>query len=198
MPRWTTTATAKRFLSADVRAALPENSVGAYLESLPESVHRTDSFNRAQFIESKTLMSGYLLCSQGDRMLMMHSVEGRFPFLDHRVIEFASTLRPQLKMKVLNEKYLLKQAVRRYLPAAIVDRHKQPYRAPDVAGAAVTDGMARHCLSEQAVRNSGLFDAAKVDKLTNKAARGRLSTTESQALTGILTTQLVHQQFCQQ
>lgn len=198
VPRWTTTAMAKRFLSAEVRAALPENAVGAYLESLPESVLRTDSFNRAQFIESKTLMSGYLLCSQGDRMLMMHSVEGRFPFLDHRLIEFASTLRPQLKMKVLNEKYLLKQAVRRYLPPAIVDRHKQPYRAPDVADAALADGLARHCLSAEAVRSSGLFDAAKVDKLTNKAARGRLSTTESQALTGILTTQLVHQQFCQQ
>jgi len=178
---------------------LPGDPVGPYLDSLPEAVRLTDSFNRAQFIESKTLMSGYLLCSQGDRMLMMNSVEGRFPFLDHRVIEFASTLHPSLKMKVLNEKYLLKKAVRRYLPDAIVSRHKQPYRAPDVTGEAGSDsGVVGACLSGESLRATGLFDAGKVSRLRNKAARGRLSTSESQAFTGILTTQLVHQQFCQQ
>lgn len=198
IPRWSTTAKAKRFLSDEVLAALGDDPVDAYLESLSEPVRQTDSFNRAQFIESKTLMSGYLLCSQGDRMLMMNSVEGRFPFLDHRVIEFASTLRPELKMKVLNEKYLLKQAVRRYLPAAIVNRHKQPYRAPDVDVSTGCGAMADRFLSRGAVKVSGLFDAGRVDRLRNKAARGRLSTSESQALTGILTTQMVHQQFCQQ
>ena len=198
-PRWATSSKAKRFLSADVLAELPGDPVGPYLDSLPEAVRLTDSFNRAQFIESKTLMSGYLLCSQGDRMLMMNSVEGRFPFLDHRVIEFASTLHPSLKMKVLNEKYLLKKAVRRYLPDAIVSRHKQPYRAPDVTGEAGSDsGVVGACLSGESLRATGLFDAGKVSRLRNKAARGRLSTSESQAFTGILTTQLVHQQFCQQ
>ena len=197
-PRWATTAKAKRFLSDDVLAALPGDPVQGYLDSLPDAVRRTDSFNRAQFIESRTLMSGYLLSSQGDRMLMMNSVEGRFPFLDHRVIEFASRLRPELKMKVLNEKYLLKQAVRRYLPAAIVKRHKQPYRAPDVPVSADSGGLADRCLSPESVKASGLFDAGRVNHLRDKAARGRLSMSESQALTGILTTQLVHQQFCQQ
>mgnify|MGYP001816904096 FL=1 len=197
LPRWTTTAKAKRFLSDEVLAALGDDPVRRYLESLSETVCRTDSFNRAQFIESKTLMSGYLLCSQGDRMLMMNSVEGRFPFLDHRVIEFASTLRPELKMKVLNEKYLLKQAVQRYLPAAIVKRHKQPYRAPDVNLSTSSD-LAAKCLSPESVSASGLFDAGRVNRLRDKAIRGRLSTSESQALTGILTTQMVHQQFCQQ
>ena len=198
LPRWTTTAKAKRFLSDEVLATLGDDPVRHYLDSLSEPVCRTDSFNRAQFIESKTLMSGYLLCSQGDRMLMMNSVEGRFPFLDHRVIEFASTLRPELKMKVLNEKYLLKQAVRRYLPAAIVNRHKQPYRAPDVHMSAGSGDLAARCLSPESVNASGLFDAGRVNRLRDKAVRGRLSTSESQALTGILTTQMVHQQFCQQ
>ena len=198
LPRWTTTAKAKRFLSDEVLAALGEDPVRPYLDSLSEPVRRTDSFNRAQFIESKTLMSAYLLCSQGDRMLMMNSVEGRFPFLDHRVIEFASTLRPELKMKVLNEKYLLKQAVRRYLPAAIVNRHKQPYRAPDVSLSTGSGDLAARCLSPESVNISGLFDAGRVNRLRDKAVRGRLSTSESQALTGILTTQMVHQQFCQQ
>ena len=49
-------------------------------------------------------------------MLMANSVEGRFPFLDHRLIEFANRLHPRYKMRVLREKHLLKEAMRE--PAA--------------------------------------------------------------------------------
>ena len=49
-------------------------------------------------------MTPYLLGSQGDRVAMAHGVEGRYPFLDHRVVEFAAALPPALKMKALNEK----------------------------------------------------------------------------------------------
>jgi len=198
-PRWTTTAKAKNFFSGEVRSALQDRTVENYISSLPAAVQSTDPFNQAQYIESKTMMSGYLLCSQGDRMLMMHSVEGRFPFLDHRVIEFASTLRPTLKMRVLNEKYLLKKAVGNDLPAAIVRRHKQPYRAPDISGKSLSDQRPlADCLSMTELGKAGLFDPDKVSRLQKKAAaRAHLSTSESQAMTGILTTQLIHQQFCQ-
>lgn len=198
-PRWTTTAKAKNFFSGDVRSALHDKAVDTYIGSLPAAVRRTDPFNQAQYIESKTMMSGYLLCSQGDRMLMKHSVEGRFPFLDHRVIEFASTLHPSLKMRVLNEKYLLKKAVGRDLPTAIVRRHKQPYRAPDIGGRNLSgQSPVADCLSKTALGKTGLFDVGKVSRLQQKAAaRAHLSTSESQAITGILTTQLIHQQFCQ-
>jgi asparagine synthase (glutamine-hydrolysing) len=57
-------------------------------------------------------LSNYLLSSQGDRMAMANSVEGRYPFLDHRVIEFASRLPAKLKLNGLNEKYILKKAAR--------------------------------------------------------------------------------------
>ncbi|MDZ7634169.1 MAG: asparagine synthase-related protein [Bacteroidales bacterium] len=46
---------------------------------------------------------------QGDRMAMANSVEGRYPFLDYRVIEFCSTLPDRFKLNGLNEKYLLKR-----------------------------------------------------------------------------------------
>ena len=102
------------------------------LDGLPPAFDRWAPFTKAQYIEAKTLLSGYLLCSQGDRMLMANSVEGRFPFLDHRVIEFANRLPPRMKMRGLNEKYLLKRAMAPYLPREIIDRRKQPYRAPDI------------------------------------------------------------------
>src|SRR5674536_37640 len=75
-------------------------------------------------------MSGYLLSSQGDRMAMANSVEGRYPFLDYRVIEFCSSLPADYKLKGLNEKYLLKKLLKNRIPDSILKRPKQAYRAP--------------------------------------------------------------------
>ena len=132
LTRWFTTAQCKVFFSPELNATLREDAAAQLTGQLPPAFGRWHPFNRAQYLEAKTLMGGYLLCSQGDRMLMANSVEGRFPFLDHRVIEFANRLHPRLKMRALNEKFLLKQAMAAHLPRQILERHKQPYRAPDI------------------------------------------------------------------
>jgi asparagine synthase (glutamine-hydrolysing) len=198
IPRWTTTAKAKAFFSDDLNAGLRGNAVDALTQSLPKKLDSYNAFNRAQYIESKTLMSGYLLNSQSDRMLMKNSIEGRFPFLDHRLIEFANKLHPKIKMKVMNEKYVLKKAMARYLPADIIRRHKQPYRAPDVnTGSNQFIGEeSQYHLSEKMLKDAGFFSPSKVSILQRKAAKGKpLSTSESQALTGILSTQIVYSKF---
>jgi asparagine synthase (glutamine-hydrolysing) len=100
---------------------LRDDAVARLGGQLPLAFGNWQPFNRAQYLEAKTLMGDYLLCSQGDRMLMANSVEGRFPFLDHRVIEFANRLNPRLKMRVLNEKYLFKQAMKNQLPPQILN-----------------------------------------------------------------------------
>lgn len=201
LPRWNSTARAKQFFSSATRAALSDASaVDAQVVGLPTSLARMHPFNRSQYLEATTLMPGYLLSSQGDRMLAMHSVEGRYPFLDHRVIEFANRLHPNLKMKVLNEKYLLKRAMGGRLPPQILRRHKQPYRAPDARAlesrhlSSTLTGL----LGEDALGVTGFFDPGKVAMLVRKNDSGRdLSTSESQALTGILSTQAIDQLFRQ-
>jgi asparagine synthase (glutamine-hydrolysing) len=75
-------------------------------------------------------LSNYLLSSQGDRMAMANSIEGRFPFLDHRVVELAAKMPAKLRLSGLNEKFILKQIARGQVPDQLVDRSKQPYRAP--------------------------------------------------------------------
>ncbi|MDH3521453.1 MAG: asparagine synthase (glutamine-hydrolyzing), partial [Myxococcales bacterium] len=88
LPRWELTSGLKRLYSKDVRAELENSDVYADLrDSLPTEYARWDAFEQAQFLETTILMPGYILSSQGDRMAMGHSVEGRFPFLDHRVVE---------------------------------------------------------------------------------------------------------------
>ncbi len=99
-----------------------------------------DLLTRAQWLESKMFLSGYLLNSQGDRVSMAHSVEGRYPFLDHNVMEFCMGLRSQDKLRGLNEKYILKKLMNGHLPESVVKRSKQAYRAPVASGLLIQRG----------------------------------------------------------
>lgn len=198
LPRWTSTAKVKEFFSDGLRGRLSADPLERMVASLPAAIRTWHPFNRAQYIEAKSLMAGYLLASQGDRMLMANSIEGRFPFLDHRVIEFAARLHPRLKMKGLNEKYLLKRAMGRYLPPAITQRHKQPYRAPDIASffGGRTPDYVEAMLSEDTIRRYGYFDASRVALLLRKIRAGRaIGNKDNMALVGMLSTQLWHHLF---
>jgi len=198
-PRWTTTAKCKHFFSAEFRAAIGRNAIDDFTASLPSAFHSWHGFNRAQYIEAKSLMAGYLLSSQGDRMLMANSVEGRFPFLDHRVIEFANRLHPDRKMKVLNEKYLLKRAMLDHLPGKIVKRYKQPFRAPDIPAffhGKTVPAYVSELLSEDCLRRYGYFDEKRVGYLLRKINHGKnLGYADNMALVGILSTQVWHHLF---
>ena len=199
LPRWNTTAQCKQFYSAEFKARLNTDALALLEQSLPRDYAKWHAFNRAQFVEAKVLMANYLLWSQGDRMLMANSVEGRFPFLDHRVIEFAARIHPNLKMKVLNEKYLLKRALNNELPASILLRSKQPYRAPDIP-AFFHDGVALDyvdaLLGDDTIKRFGYFDAQKTGFLLKKIRAGRaIGYKDNMALVAILSTQMWHHLF---
>jgi asparagine synthase (glutamine-hydrolysing) len=131
-------------------------------------------------------------------MAMAHSVEGRFPFLDHRVVEAATRIPPNLKLRGLTEKYVLRQAARNLLPTRLAERPKQPYRAPDSASffGAAEPGYVAHALSGSAIAEAGLFDRGAVDKLVKKGRAGRVNGfRDNAALVGILSTQLWQDTF---
>ncbi len=198
LPRWTTTAKCKEFFSPALREQLGADAQAALQHGLPPAFPAWHSFNRAQYLEAKLLMSGYLLSSQGDRMLMANAVEGRFPFLDHRLIEFAARLPPRLKMRGLCEKYLLRRAVGRYLPPRILQRAKQPYRAPDIPAffSERTPEYVTALLSEDSLRRYGYFEPNRVGLLLKKIRAGRaIGYKDNMALVGILSTQLWHHHF---
>ena len=123
--------TVVRFGSLTTRLPrLRRRSVCPYLAALPENFKRWEPLAQAQYLEITVFLSQYLLSSQGDRMGMAHSVEGRFPFLDVRLVEFCNALDPRLKLRCLREKWLLKKAAQPWLPDVIRRRPKRPYRAP--------------------------------------------------------------------
>ena len=199
IPRWVTTAKTKDFYSSSLKATLNDTAIDEIQRTFPQNLSQWHSFNKSQYIEAKSLMAGYLLCSQGDRMLMKNSVEGRFPFLDHRVIEFAQKLHPKVKMKALNEKYLLKKAMGQYIPNSITKRHKQPYRAPDIPAFSATakgQEIMADLLSESKIKRFGYFDPAKVALLLRKIQAGRaIGFKDNMSFMGVMSTQMWHHLF---
>jgi asparagine synthase (glutamine-hydrolysing) len=200
--RWHTTSSLRRLLSKDMQTAMAHRDViGELISDLPTEFSRWGYLAQDQYLEIRTLLSGYLLSSQGDRMLMAHSIEGRFPFLDKDVIDLANSLPASYKLRVLDEKHVVKRVAERHLPKEILARKKQPYRAPD-ALAFIADDVPEYMdevLTETALRDANVFDPAPVIQLVKKCrARGRdgqFSNADNMALVGVLSTQLLHRQL---
>jgi len=196
-PRWKTTSGTHRFLHEDVTGKTPD-PLDKLTRHWKNKLSGLDYFTRTQFLESRLLLGNYLLSSQGDRMGMAHSVEGRYPFLDHRVVEFSCTIPPQLRMKVLNEKNILKKAMTGLLPKRIRQRKKQPYMAPDILSffGDKTPDYLDYYLSDRRLKESGLFKPAAVNKLLDKCRKKtRQGFRENMAFVGILSSQILYDHF---
>jgi len=204
-PRWRTTSALKRFLSTAVTEETVRSPVPDILKSLPREFSGWDELSQAQFLEVTTLLSSYLISSQGDRMLMAHSVEGRFPFLDSDVMEFCNGLPPEYKLAGLNEKHILKLAARGQVPEPIIHRQKQPYRAPDAVSFLGPEAppYVEEMFSEEALRESGLFDVQAARGLYKKCAarvsategKETFSNTDNMSFVGLLSGQLTYHHF---
>jgi asparagine synthase (glutamine-hydrolysing) len=197
--RWRNTARLKRLFSAQTRAALAdytsEESLALALDGMSRHWH---PLSKAQFIESRIFLSQYLLSAQGDRMAMAHAVEGRFPFLDHRLVEFAATIPAEFRLRGLDEKYILKRALADLLPATVLARTKRPYRAPirNVFFGPQAPAYVGELLAPDAVAQAGIFDPAAVGLLVKKCRTApELGEVDSMGLVGVLSTQLLHHLF---
>jgi len=134
-------------------------------------------------------------------MAMAHSVEGRFPFLDCRLVEFCNALPARLKLRGIREKFLLKKLGTRWLPEQITQRTKRPYRAPiqRCFFHESAPDYVREVLQPESLRAMGLFKPGPVEQLARRARQGdRLGETDEMALVGIISTQLLHRQFVEQ
>jgi len=198
---WTNTAKAKRFFAPDVKALLDGyDSVEEFKTKLPIHFDQWHYQSKAQYIDSSLLLAGYLLASQGDRMAMAHSVEGRFPYLDHRVIEFAASIPPNLKLKVMNEKHILKKCMEPYIPPGIRTRPKKAYRAPNIGSFVIENkplDYVAELLSTDVIKETGYFNPSLVDKLLQKCLNKAsvMGEVDNMAFVGILSLQLVVRHF---
>jgi len=199
--RWSNTSHIKKFFNKDYSKQFDENNhiLNPLDNYISKDIMNWHPLSRAQYLEMTLFMPGYLLSSQGDRMMMGNSVEGRFPFLDHRIVEFASTIPPEYKLNVLNEKFILKEAYKDILPSSIVKRDKQPYRAPIYQCFLQDDGLNTDgVLNKSKLDELGYFNSKTVEKLVSKAknANGQsIAARDDMAIVGITSLQMLHELF---
>jgi asparagine synthase (glutamine-hydrolysing) len=199
MPRILLTSRIRDFYSADVKSELGGfDAVAEMRAALPADFAAWSPLGRAAWLELKTLLASYLISAQGERMAMANSVEGRFPFLDHRLFEFAAALPDRSKLRGLREKKILRRWAEDVVPKRLATRGKQPYRAPDAPAffGRQEPEYVRELLSPAAIARTGLFDPAPVAGLLKRCRAGKVTGfRENQALVAILSTQLWHHQF---
>ncbi len=196
--RWHNTSQIKRFFTDDYQERFSDETLYHDLDSyIDPDIKRWHPLCRAQYLEATLFMSGYLLSSQGDRMMMGNSIEGRFPFLDHTVIEFANRIPPVYKIYGLNEKFALKKAFEDILPDSVIHRVKQPYRAP-ISQCFAADNFASSMLNAETVRKYGYFDPGSVELLLNKFRSQEwrnISERDDMTMVGMISMQLLHHHF---
>jgi asparagine synthase (glutamine-hydrolysing) len=89
-----------------------------------------DPLHQSLYLWSKTVMAGYILTMLGDRMEMSHSIEGRVPFLDHRLVELICSQPVNQKIRGMTEKFVLREAVRDVISDTVYKRQKHPFLSP--------------------------------------------------------------------
>jgi asparagine synthase (glutamine-hydrolysing) len=189
----------KKHFSDDLISQLKDYSALSVLEQrLPGNFSNWDQLSKSQWLETTVFMSGYLLSSQGDRMAMANSVEGRYPFLDYRVIEFCSTLPAHFKLNGLNEKFLLKKLLKNKIPENILKRPKQAYRAPikSVFLDKEAPEYVKYMLSDSITKKAGIFNYKSIAGVISRMEKtGVISETDNMVLTSVISTHLIHSQF---
>jgi asparagine synthase (glutamine-hydrolysing) len=197
--RWNNSNHIKKHFSHHVREELKAYDPLTDLEGrLPLYFKDWSPLAKAQWLETTVFMSGYLLSSQGDRMAMANSVEGRYPFLDYHVIEFCSSLPSDYKLNGLNEKYLLKKLMKGRIPESILKRPKQPYRAPisSVFLAKDRPEYVNEMLSDTCTKKAGIFNFESLYGMLSKIEKtGTATEMDNMVLTSVISTHLLHHQF---
>ncbi len=182
-------------------SAALKNEIGSFVayEDIPldlERMRRWHPLNQSLYLGYKVKLAGLLLNHKGDRVAMANSVETRYPFLDENVVALAARVHPRWKLRGrFQDKFLLRQAAARLLPADVALRPKAMFRAP-FAESFFTSPQAyvRQLMSEEALRKTGYFDVQRVrrDYESYAAGRGSMHFFWGMGLAGVLSTQLWH------
>ncbi len=153
----------------------------------------SDPLSRMLYVDTKLWLPDDLL-ARGDKTSMAASLEARVPLLDHKLVEFAASLPPHLKLRGLTRKYLLKKVSRHWLPTEIVDRKKKGFPIPiAIWFRKEARDFLRDLLAPETIKRRGLFDPAYVERLLDEHDRGDAD--HGNLLWGLTNVELWHRLF---
>src|SRR5688572_10600580 len=143
------------------------------LIELMDSAPARSGLDRAQFADLTFWLPGDIL-TKVDRTSMAAGLEAREPLLDHRLIEFAAALPERMRVRGRTGKYLLKKAMRRYLPNEVLYRPKQGFVTPIAEWLrGPLAGEARASAMSAALARTGWFDIGRLAGLADSHRAGR-------------------------
>ena len=165
---------------------------------IDQSVRDRDPLNQALYLWQKIMLPNYILTLLGDRMEMAHSIEGRVPFLDHKVAEFSATIPVHMKINGMREKHVLREAARDVIIDRVYNREKHPFTTPPANHD--NDPMFElfeDVFSSAALEHQPIYEPAAVRKLVStmraSAPEDRFAT--ETVLHRVLSTTLLHERF---
>jgi asparagine synthase (glutamine-hydrolysing) len=185
-----------RLYRPELQAALNGQTAAALLEDTFRRASHFDWLAQQQYVDLKTYLADDIL-AKVDRMSMAASLEARVPLLDHRIVEFALSLPPHMKLgsPVLHRgqtKIILRQAMAGRLPAAILNKPKQGFSIPlkhwlrGPLRPMMTDLLAADC-----IRRRGYFENHTVQQWMDEHLDGRAN--HSHRLWALMVFELWHQ-----
>lgn len=189
-----------RFYSPGMLAGLSGHDPYADFQPDLERAQSWHPVNRAIYWAGRIHLPGQLLSLKGDRIAMSQSVEMRYPFLDNNVFDFLAGIDPNLKLKGLREKYLLRRVAERWLPKSVAWRPKGMFRAP-LDGFFLQQRLpyVDELLSEESLKKTGYFDPEAVatwrTKYRELSPRFYQRSSMELGLVAVLATQLWHHTF---
>lgn len=186
-----------RYLNKDLGVKFDQNQLMERVQQqLPSQFSDWSLLQKNSYWEIRTLLQGYLLSSQGDRMALSHSVESRYPFLDHRVVDSAFHYPDDFKLNRFCQKHLLKEAFRGQIPLSILERPKRPYNAPGLISffkEGKLTNRAQEFLNPSKIEEYGLFNSQLVNRFIKKFERNipeEIGYRDNMIITFILSTQM--------
>jgi asparagine synthase (glutamine-hydrolysing) len=195
------TRTSELFSPSLVKAIGSMNPYDVTLDRLNINARLTDRdpLNQALYLWSRIQLPNFILTFLSDRMEMAHSIEGRVPFLDHRVAEFSANVPIHMKISGMREKHVLREATRGVIIDAVYNREKHPFTTPPIktSGSDAILELMGDTFASTSLDDQPIFDPAKVR--STFAAFGDSDPAERMALDGllnrVLSMTLMHQRF---
>jgi asparagine synthase (glutamine-hydrolysing) len=163
----------KRLFTDDAKSALGDPDSTEKVLAFFNADCVSDLVDRMLYTDVMTRLPDHLLVIL-DRMTMAHSLEGRSPYVDYKVVEFAAAIPPGLKLKGRRLKYILRRVASRYLPRELIGRRKQGFGFPLAEWMRhELSGFVRGLMAESRFVELGVFDREEVQRILDEHIGGK-------------------------
>lgn len=155
-----------KLYSSDIKNCIDKDTGANLVRSYLDEAPRSNQIDRILYLDIKMALVDDLLM-YFDKMSMANSVEIRVPFLDHRFVEFAVGLPPDLKLHFLTRKFILRVALQELVPSSVLRKKKIGFfhGVDDWVRSELNKGYALPILTEPKAKNRGYFNYSYIEDI---------------------------------